>query len=99
MDQRLRVLAGIALAAWLIAAGPAFASLRPAAMPGLPCAPATAALAGVGCGLQPWMLVYIGPETLLPFASALAAVGGFVMMFWRRLLGWLRRFWRWVVRR
>jgi len=31
--------------------------------------------------------VYIGPDTLMPIASVFAAVAGFVMMFWRRLVG------------
>jgi len=28
--------------------------------------------------------MYIGPEVLMPVASALAAVAGVVLMFWRR---------------
>ena len=31
--------------------------------------------------------MYIGPDTLMPIASVFAAVAGFVMMFWRRLVG------------
>ena len=31
--------------------------------------------------------MYIGPDTLMPLASAFAAVAGFVLMFWRRLVG------------
>ncbi len=31
--------------------------------------------------------VYIGPDALMPLASALAAVGGFLLMFWRRVVG------------
>jgi hypothetical protein len=31
--------------------------------------------------------LYIGPDTLMPLASVFAAVAGFVMMFWRRLVG------------
>jgi hypothetical protein len=31
--------------------------------------------------------LYIGPDTLMPIASVFAAVAGFVMMFWRRLVG------------
>lgn len=31
--------------------------------------------------------VYIGPDTLMPLASAFAAIAGFVLMFWRRLVG------------
>ena len=28
--------------------------------------------------------MYIGPETLMPLASAVAAIVGVVLMFWRR---------------
>jgi hypothetical protein len=31
--------------------------------------------------------LYIGPDTLMPLASVFAAVAGFVLMFWRRLIG------------
>jgi hypothetical protein len=31
--------------------------------------------------------MYLGPETLMPVASALAALAGLVLMFWRRLVG------------
>lgn len=34
--------------------------------------------------------MYIGPDTILPFASAIAAVMGFVLMFWRRFVGLMR---------
>ena len=34
--------------------------------------------------------MYIGPDTLMPVASALAAVGGVILMFWRKLVGALR---------
>jgi hypothetical protein len=34
--------------------------------------------------------VYIGPDALMPLASVFAAVAGFVLMFWRRLVGALR---------
>jgi hypothetical protein len=34
--------------------------------------------------------MYLGPDTVLPFASAVAAVAGFVLMFWRRLIGSVR---------
>ncbi len=34
--------------------------------------------------------MYIGPDTLMPVASAFAAIAGFVMMFWRRLVGLVR---------
>jgi hypothetical protein len=31
--------------------------------------------------------MYIGPDSLMPVASAFAAVAGFVLMFWRRMVG------------
>jgi len=34
--------------------------------------------------------LYIGPDTLMPLASVFAAVAGFVLMFWRRLVGAVR---------
>jgi len=34
--------------------------------------------------------MYIGPDTVLPFASALAAIAGFALMFWRRFVGLVR---------
>ena len=35
-------------------------------------------------------MMYIGPDTVLPFASAIAAIMGFVLMFWRRFVGIVR---------
>ena len=34
--------------------------------------------------------MYIGPDTLMPFASALAAVGGVLLMFWRKVIAALK---------
>lgn len=34
--------------------------------------------------------MYIGPEAMIPLASALAAITGFLLMFWRRTVGILR---------
>jgi len=31
--------------------------------------------------------MYVGPETLMPLASALAAVAGVALMFWRKTVG------------
>lgn len=36
-------------------------------------------------------LAYLGPETLMPVASALAAFGGLILLFWRRMVGLMRR--------
>lgn len=34
--------------------------------------------------------MYIGPDVLMPVASAIAAVAGFLLMFWRRVVGSFR---------
>lgn len=34
--------------------------------------------------------MYIGPETIMPLASVLAAIGGVIMMFWRRVSSFTR---------
>ena len=34
--------------------------------------------------------MYLGPETLMPIASALAAIVGVVLMFWRRMIAFVR---------
>jgi hypothetical protein len=47
----------------------------------------------------PIMFLYIGPETMLPFLSALAAIGGVLLMFWQRFVGLIRKIWRGLVRR
>jgi hypothetical protein len=47
----------------------------------------------------PLMFLYIGPETMLPLASALTAILGVLLMFWQRVVGLLRKFWRIIVRK
>jgi hypothetical protein len=34
--------------------------------------------------------MYIGPDALMPVASAIAAVVGFLLLFWRRFVGAVR---------
>jgi len=36
-------------------------------------------------------MLYFGPETYMPLASAAAAVAGILLAFWRRLVGMARR--------
>ena len=36
------------------------------------------------------MFLYLGPEVIGPLASLLAAVGGVLLMFWRRVVDWTR---------
>lgn len=38
-----------------------------------------------------WMLLYIGPDVFLPVASALAAIGGVLLMFWQKVIGFVSR--------
>jgi hypothetical protein len=47
----------------------------------------------------PFVVLYIGPETMLPLASALAAIAGVLMMFWQRFVALIRKLWRLVVRK
>lgn len=35
-------------------------------------------------------VMYIGPDALMPLASAFAAIAGVALMFWRRLVGAVR---------
>lgn len=44
-------------------------------------------------------LAYIGPETALPVASALAAVAGVCLTFWRYIRMMCSRCWRFLTRR
>ena len=48
--------------------------------------------------LQPWAVLYIGPDVFLPITSAIAAVAGFLLMFWHRLVSLFRKLWRLVFR-
>ncbi len=42
-----------------------------------------------------WLvLLYMGPDTMMPLASALAAIIGTLLMFWRRLVMLARRAYR-----
>lgn len=38
--------------------------------------------------------MYVGPETMLPLASALAGVTGAALLFWRRIVRRVRAGWR-----
>jgi hypothetical protein len=35
--------------------------------------------------------LYIGPDVLMPVASAIAAVVGFLLMFWKRTVAFFQR--------
>jgi hypothetical protein len=42
--------------------------------------------------------MYVDPGTLMPIASALAVVGGVLMMFWRRTVSAFQASVRWLAR-
>lgn len=43
--------------------------------------------------------MYVGPEVIMPLASALAAVAGVLMIFWRKVVGAVRAAWQFVTGR
>lgn len=48
-------------------------------------------LAGESLGqLQAPILLYLGPETIVPLGSALAAIVGILLIFWRFIAGFIR---------
>ncbi len=38
--------------------------------------------------------MYFGPETMMPLASAAAAIGGIALLFWQRLKGFVKMVWQ-----
>lgn len=44
-------------------------------------------------------MLYIGPDALMPFASAVAAAAGMALMFWRRIVAFVRVSFRAIGRR
>jgi hypothetical protein len=47
----------------------------------------------------PIVLLYLGPETIMPVASAVAAVIGFLLIFWRMIVNGVKRTFRAVTGR
>ena len=45
------------------------------------------------------VLLYLGPDSMLPLASLLAAVAGFFLIFWRYILKTVKKFFRWILRK
>lgn len=43
--------------------------------------------------------MYVGPETLMPLASALAAIAGALLLFWRRAAGAARTSYQFISRK
>jgi hypothetical protein len=48
---------------------------------------------------SPTLLLYVGPDQILPFASVLSAIAGLALMFWNRLVSLAGRGWALVTRR
>ncbi len=44
------------------------------------------------------MMLYIGPDALMPLASALAAIAGVLMLFWNKTVGATRALGRFLAR-
>jgi hypothetical protein len=49
----------------------------------------------------PWTLtlLYVGPDQILPLASFLSAFVGVLLIFWRYLIGLVKRAWHTLVKR
>jgi len=43
-------------------------------------------------------MLYVGPEVLMPLVSVVAAIGGAILMFWRRLMKGFRAVARFTTR-
>lgn len=44
------------------------------------------------------MLLYLGPDTVMPLASAVAAVVGVAVMFWHKTVGAFKNAFHWMGR-
>ena len=42
------------------------------------------------------IILYLGPESMMPIASALAGIVGAILMFWQRIIRWKRKFIRYL---
>ena len=49
--------------------------------------------------LLPFIMLYIGPEAILPLTSAIAAIFGFLLIFWQRFLALVKKLWRFMLRK
>jgi hypothetical protein len=49
--------------------------------------------------LLPFVMLYIGPESILPLTSAIAAIFGFLLIFWQRFVALVQKLWRLIVRK
>ena len=49
--------------------------------------------------ILPFVILYIGPETILPLTSALAAIVGFLLIVWRQAVALALKVWRFFVKK
>lgn len=49
--------------------------------------------------LVPVVVLYIGPDQIMPLTSVLGAIVGLALMFWNRLVGLAHKCWTMVARR
>jgi hypothetical protein len=45
------------------------------------------------------VLLYLGPDSMLPLASILAAIVGFILIFWRHIFKIVKKFFRKIMRK
>jgi hypothetical protein len=49
-----------------------------------------------GSAIQSLVLLYVGPDQILPLTSALGAVVGVLLIVWHRVAAVLRKGWQWL---
>lgn len=45
------------------------------------------------------VILYVGPETILPLTSALAAIVGVLLIVWHRVAGLVRKVWQFLTKK
>jgi len=53
--------------------------------------------AETAAALRTVVLLYVGPDQMLPLTSALGAIVGVLLMFWQRFVALARRAWRFTM--
>ena len=54
-------------------------------------------LAAPGSLLSSFVVGYVGPDQMLPLASALGAIMGVLLIVWHRFVAIVRKSWQWCV--
>src|SRR5262249_16797537 len=49
-----------------------------------------------GSAIQSFVLLYVGPDQILPLTSALGAVIGVLLIVWHRVVAAVRKGWQWL---